>query len=112
MGEAQALIGALREEIQDIVEDVCVAQKPREKPSVPSPEENKDMELQAGLTSLLKQLKGSGVCFATAGQVTYPAADARPRDASPLVLLSPEDILSELRDVYQREEVSRGQEEE
>ncbi|KAJ7890660.1 hypothetical protein B0H14DRAFT_3703843 [Mycena olivaceomarginata] len=95
MGEAQALIGALREEIQDIVEDVCVAQKPQEKPSVPSPEESKDMELQAGLTSLLKQLK-----------------DARPRDASPLVLLSPEDILSELRDVYQREEVSRGQEEE
>ncbi|KAJ7207293.1 hypothetical protein B0H12DRAFT_1243177 [Mycena haematopus] len=71
IGEAQALVGALRAEIQDIVEDVRVTQEPQPNPSAPSAEERQDMELQLGLTSLLKQLK-----------------ELRPQDAPPLVLLS------------------------
>ncbi|KAJ7935287.1 hypothetical protein B0H13DRAFT_2473309 [Mycena leptocephala] len=93
--EAQALVGALRGEIQDILEDVRAAQDAGEAQIIPSAEESKDAELQAGLTSLLKQLK-----------------DLRPRDAPPLVLLSQEDILSELHGVYEREEAARRQEEE
>ncbi|KAJ6593299.1 hypothetical protein B0H19DRAFT_1089702 [Mycena capillaripes] len=91
---AHALVGALREEIQDIVEDLHAAQEPQDKPIILSPEESKDVELQVGLTSLLKQLK-----------------DLRPRDAPPLVLLSQDDILDELRSVYEREEVSKRREE-
>ncbi|KAF7362399.1 hypothetical protein MVEN_00587100 [Mycena venus] len=95
MDETQALIGALHEEIQDIVDDVRAAKEPQEKTGIPSAAESKDPELQAELTRLLKQLK-----------------DLRPRDAPPLILLSEEDILSELRDVYKREEDSWRQEEE
>ncbi|KAJ7496740.1 hypothetical protein FB451DRAFT_1386108 [Mycena latifolia] len=90
--EAQALVGALGEEIQDIVEDLRVAQEPLGNTDVPGAVE--DAGLQAGLANLLKQLK-----------------DLRPPDAPPLVLLTREDILNELRSVYEREEVSRRQEE-
>ncbi|KAF7370705.1 hypothetical protein MSAN_00703700 [Mycena sanguinolenta] len=95
MNEAQAYIGALGAEIQDITENVRAAQESQPKPSTLGAEENQDMELQAGLTSLLKQLK-----------------DLRPPDASPLILLSQEDILNELRDIYTRAEASRRREEE
>ncbi|KAJ7198559.1 hypothetical protein GGX14DRAFT_666027 [Mycena pura] len=91
--EAQALIGSLQEEIHDIVEDVQCA--PQHQPqSDGETEAAADAELQAGLVKLLKQLK-----------------DFRPRDAPPLVLLSQEDILCELRAVYERQEISRHEEE-
>ncbi|KAJ6491673.1 hypothetical protein C8R47DRAFT_1195402 [Mycena vitilis] len=90
LGEAQALVGALREEIQD----ARATQKPQEDLDSTSAEESKDAELQAGLESLLKELK-----------------DLRPHDAPPLVLLTQDDILSELRGVYEREEGLRRQEE-
>ncbi|KAJ7642915.1 hypothetical protein B0H17DRAFT_1216283 [Mycena rosella] len=89
MREAQALAGALAGEIQDIVQDLRAAQEPT---GVSGAAE--DDALQAGLTSLLKQLK-----------------DLRPRNAPPLVLLTQEDILGELRSVYEREAASRCQEE-
>ncbi|KAJ6518670.1 hypothetical protein C8R45DRAFT_1084780 [Mycena sanguinolenta] len=92
-GEAQAYIGALSAEIQDTVEALRAAQESQPKPSTSSAEETQDMELQVGLTSLLEQLK-----------------DLRPQAAPPLVLLSQEDILTELRDIYGREKVSRRQE--
>ncbi|KAJ7736864.1 hypothetical protein B0H16DRAFT_110295 [Mycena metata] len=92
LSEARALVGALHEELQDIVDDVNAQES--KTANAPSQAESKDVELQDGLTSLLKQLK-----------------DLRPPDAPPLVLLSQEDILSELQEVYAREEVSRREEE-
>ncbi|KAJ7125280.1 hypothetical protein C8R44DRAFT_782778 [Mycena epipterygia] len=92
--EAQALVQALQEEIQDVVQDLRAAQDPHGNADVPVVDtQAKDAELQAGLVNLLKQLK-----------------DLRPRDSPPLVLLSQEDILSELRSVYERAEISRHQE--
>ncbi|KAJ7655622.1 hypothetical protein DFH06DRAFT_1329071 [Mycena polygramma] len=90
LGEAQALVVALREEIQD----ARAAQKPEGNLDITSAEDSKDAELQAGLESLLKELK-----------------DLRPQDAPPLVLLTQDDILRELQGVYEREEGSRRQEE-
>ncbi|KAJ7032710.1 hypothetical protein C8F04DRAFT_1261561 [Mycena alexandri] len=93
LSEARALVGALQEELQDIVDDVSAQESP-ETTNTPSKAESKDVELQTGLTSLLKQLK-----------------DLRPPNAPPLVLLGQEDILSELQEVYAREEVSLREEE-
>ncbi|KAJ7503122.1 hypothetical protein B0H11DRAFT_1987888 [Mycena galericulata] len=93
--EAQALVSALLEEIQDIVADVHTAQEPRgTADSSSTAAKAKDADLEAGLTSLLTELK-----------------DLRPADAPPLILLTQEDILEELRSVYQRAEVSRRQDE-
>ncbi|KAJ6590037.1 hypothetical protein DFH09DRAFT_221007 [Mycena vulgaris] len=92
MREAEALAGALQGEIKDIVEDLYAAQEPPG--SSDASVSTEDAELQAGLVNLLKKLK-----------------DLRPRDATPLVLLSQEDILGELTSVYERAEVSRRQEE-
>jgi hypothetical protein len=41
--------------------------------------------------------------------VSFTPADLRPRDAPPLLLLSQEDILEELRGVYERDEASKLQ---
>ncbi|KAJ7725635.1 hypothetical protein DFH07DRAFT_970774 [Mycena maculata] len=90
MREAHALVGALCEEIEDIIADARTAREPR---AVGVAEHVKDAELQAGLTSLLNGLK-----------------DLRPRDAPPLVLLDQEDILNELRRVFEHGEDSRRRE--
>jgi hypothetical protein len=110
--EAQALVGALRGEIGDILEDMRATQDAQEAQIIPSAEESKDAELQAGLTSLLKQLKGRSSEISSLYSVAYLGTDLRPRDAPPLVLLSQEDILGELHGVYEREEAARRQEEE
>ncbi|KAJ7099451.1 hypothetical protein B0H15DRAFT_820305 [Mycena belliarum] len=89
MREAQALVGALGEELQEIVEDLP---EPLESPGGPST--GADADLQLGLVNLLKQTK-----------------DLRPRDAPPLVLLTEADILAELQRVYEWEEASKRQEE-
>ncbi|KAJ7108454.1 hypothetical protein C8R43DRAFT_187702 [Mycena crocata] len=95
MREAQALISALREEIGDIVDDARAAKQPHElSDDAGDAEQTKDEQLQASLTQLLMQLK-----------------DLRPQDAPPLVLLNQEDILNELRSVYDQDEKSRRQEE-
>jgi hypothetical protein len=110
--EAQALVGTLRGEIGDILEDMRAAQDAQEAQIIPSAEEGKDAELQAGLTSLLKQLKSRSSEISSSLSVAYLAIDLRPRDAPPLVLLSQEDILGELHGVYEREEAACRQEEE
>ncbi|KAJ7188888.1 hypothetical protein C8R46DRAFT_1341532 [Mycena filopes] len=90
--EARALVSALHEELQDLIEDLHAAETPKDQ--TPEPEESTDAELQARLTSVLKQLK-----------------DLRPPDAPPLVLLSEDDVLNELRAVYARDALAHREEE-
>ncbi|KAJ7287014.1 hypothetical protein C8J57DRAFT_1282548 [Mycena rebaudengoi] len=92
MREAEALLAALQEEIEDIVGDVQAAQNGQNHTIAPA-SAVKDVELQTALVDLLKRLH-----------------DLRPVDAAPLVLLSQEDILSELQDVYDRGEAAKRRE--
>ncbi|KAJ7647803.1 hypothetical protein FB45DRAFT_894496 [Roridomyces roridus] len=89
MREVQALVEALREETQDIV--VTTEERQENTKKLP---DARDAELEADLESLLKRLQ-----------------DLRPPDAPPLVLSNREDIIDELRAVYEREQGLRQREE-
>ncbi|KAK7030714.1 hypothetical protein R3P38DRAFT_2930086 [Favolaschia claudopus] len=82
--QTQALGGALKEEIQEIT--ATREQSP--------PRKAKDAEMQAALTSLLKQLK-----------------DLRPHDAPALVLLDQDDIVCEVTRILSERDASRRHEE-
>lgn len=88
--EAEVLIEAFGEEL----EDIQVGEKRNARQVT-----NEDNDVETELRRVLAENQGSFVASRSSMKLAHAEIDLRPRDASPLVLLSREDILTELSDL-------------
>ncbi|KAG7449967.1 uncharacterized protein BT62DRAFT_1073366 [Guyanagaster necrorhizus] len=94
MAEAEGLIAALGEEVEEIVESSRLAKDSRNNFGLSEETKTEAQTLQAGLVDLLKKLQ-----------------DLRPASSEPLVLLDHEDVLRELKAVKEQERSLESEEE-
>jgi hypothetical protein len=103
--EAEALIGALIEEIEDVADDVREAKALSEVTTFDTFNDTNDQTLRSGLLNLLKSLVGMCRRFSALVTPNFPV-EYRAADAPPLVLLDDSDITAELRSVASRVSIS------
>lgn len=107
--EAEALIGALIEEIEEVTDDVREAKALSQDPNADESNGKNDDILRGGLLDLLKT-SGSTYSLFCDLVTPNPPIEYRAMDAPPLVLLDDADILAELRSVVSRASVSELEE--
>lgn len=111
MRNSETLLGAFGVELEELVDDVRVAQENSQLGRPKSAEECADDHLETKLMVLLKNLK----CLLDVSSVFFlhsdKRVDMRAADAPPLVLLQRNDILDELRSVVARAQDLHEQEE-
>lgn len=103
--EAEALIGALIEELEDVENDFSSARKRAGNRITKQPPSD---DLERRLTNLLKQLKGNSKTHRPKiWSALLINEGLRPADATPLVLLDRSDILAELQSSMMRDQATQ-----
>lgn len=106
MAEAEGLIAALGEEMEEIVESSHLA---KDSPEISKETITEAETLQAGLVDLLKKLQGKDTYTLLVSSLTH--ADLRPANSEPLVLLDHQDVLRELKAIKEQERSLESEEE-